>query len=53
MSSLVDDLDPQDPDVQEKLRDLANSNRSTAPLYAELYLSWYGKEPTVTEGGES
>lgn len=42
---MTDWIDPGKPGVREKLRDLAFSDRETAPVYHELYIKWYGEEP--------
>lgn len=42
-SSATDDLDPET--KKRKLRELANSDRPTAPIYAAKFRRDYGEEP--------
>lgn len=42
---IVNSPDPEDPEVREKLGEMATSKREAAPLYAELYRNWYGMYP--------
>ena len=45
MSSLVEDLDSEDPDVQEMVAALATSNAPGASLFHDLHIELYGDEP--------
>ncbi|MWG34787.1 hypothetical protein [Halomarina oriensis] len=45
MSSVLERLDRDDPEVRETLADLATSDRPLAPAYADMFRDWYGDEP--------